>query len=143
MILLDTDHFSVLADARHSQHAQLVDRLESADDAVLIPVVSVAEQLRAWLAQVNRIRDVKKQVYPYDRLIRLLETLGQWEIARWSEPAAQEFERLRRARIRIGTQDLKIASIAITNDAVLLSANLRDFERVPGLRVEDWLRDDR
>jgi predicted nucleic acid-binding protein len=35
---------------------------------------------------------------------------------------------------------LKIASIALEADAVLLSANLRDFERVPGLRVENWLR---
>jgi tRNA(fMet)-specific endonuclease VapC len=143
MILLDTDHFSVLADARHSLHAQLIHRLGSSGESVVIPVISVAEQLRAWLAQVNRTRDVKRQVYPYDRLIRLLETLGEWEIERWSEPSAQEFERLRRARIRIGTQDLKIASIAIANDAMLLSANLRDFERVPGLRVEDWLRDKR
>jgi tRNA(fMet)-specific endonuclease VapC len=47
--------------------------------------------------------------------------------------------RLRRLRIRIGTQDLKIAAIALSRDALLLSANLRDFQRVPGLRVENWL----
>lgn len=105
----------------------------------MIPVISAEEQLRAWLAQVHRLHDVHKQIYPYDRLIRLLETLGVWEIARWSEPALQEFARLRQARIRIGTQDLKIASIALANDAMLLSANLRDFQQVPGLRVEDWL----
>ncbi len=35
--------------------------------------------------------------------------------------------------------DLKIASIALSNGALLLSANLRDFEQVPHLRVEDWL----
>ena len=35
--------------------------------------------------------------------------------------------------------DIKIASIAIANDALVLSANLRDFELVPGLRVENWL----
>ncbi len=139
MILLDTDHFSVLADGRHAKHAQLVERLGSAADPVLIPVISVAEQFRAWLAQVRRLRDVKKQIYPYDRLIRLIATLGEWDIAPWSEAAAHEFARLRQARIRIGTQDLKIASIALANDALLLSANLRDFQRVPGLRVEDWL----
>jgi len=141
MILLDTDHFSVLADGRHAQHAQLVEGLQSAGDSVLIPVISVEEQFRAWLAQVNRTRDVKKQTYPYDRLIRLIEMLGEWAIARWSEPAAQEFGRLRQARIRIGTQDLKIASIALANDALLLSANLRDFQQVPELRVEDWLHE--
>jgi predicted nucleic acid-binding protein len=40
----------------------------------------------------------------------------------------------------IGTLDLKIASIALEHAAMLLSANARDFEQVPGLRVEDWLR---
>ena len=36
--------------------------------------------------------------------------------------------------------DLKIASIALVHDALVLSANRRDFQKVPGLRVEDWLR---
>lgn len=45
----------------------------------------------------------------------------------------------RRQNIRIGSMDIKIASIAIANDALVLSANLRDFELVPGLRVENWL----
>lgn len=47
--------------------------------------------------------------------------------------------RLRKKRVRIDTQDLKIASIALVHDALLLTANLRDFQKVPGLRVENWL----
>lgn len=35
--------------------------------------------------------------------------------------------------------DLKIAAICIAHDAMLLSRNLVDFEKVPGLRVENWL----
>ena len=35
--------------------------------------------------------------------------------------------------------DLRIASIVPANSATLLSRNLRDFERVPDLQVEDWL----
>ena len=139
MILLDTDHFSILADARHALHSSLTSRLESSNEPLAIPVVSVEEQLRAWLSQIRRLADVEKQIFPYDRLIRLLDTLTAWEIARWSEPAAMEFKGLRKLKVRIGTQDLKIAAIAIANDALLLSANLRDFEQVPGLRVEDWL----
>ena len=52
--------------------------------------------------------------------------------------AANEFERLRQAHVRIGTQDLRIAAICLAYDATLLSRNLRDFQKVPGLRVEDW-----
>ncbi|MFN0019397.1 MAG: hypothetical protein ACKVP0_14120 [Pirellulaceae bacterium] len=65
--------------------------------------------------------------------------MREWDIVGWNEPAADEFKRLRTARVRIGTQDLKIASLALANDALLLSANLRDFEQVPVLRVENWL----
>lgn len=48
-------------------------------------------------------------------------------------------DHLNSLQIRIGTQDLKIACIALEHDATLLSANLSDFNQVPGLRVEDWL----
>ena len=41
-------------------------------------------------------------------------------------------------KIRIGTHDLKIAAITLVHDATLLSGNLRDFKKVPGLKVEDW-----
>lgn len=58
----------------------------------------------------------------------------------FEERAADQFTALRRKRIRIGTMDLKIASIALVNDALLLSSNLRDFSLVPNLRCEDWLR---
>src|SRR5687767_3782598 len=104
-----------------------------------IPVVSMEEQLRGWLAQIHRVRDVHRQIVPYLRLRSIFTLLREWPIVDWSEPAADHFKRLRSLRIRVGTQDLKIASLAVTNDALLLSANLRDFEKVPGLRVADWI----
>jgi tRNA(fMet)-specific endonuclease VapC len=98
------------------------------------------EQMRGWLAEINRRREVHQQIPAYDRLLRLLEFLNAWVIVPFDERAADEALRLRKQRIRIGTQDLKIAAIALVQDALLLSANLRDFGRVPGLRVEDWLQ---
>ena len=69
-----------------------------------------------------------------------LDTLSDWHPFPFDFAAADEFERLRKQRVRIGTQDLKIAATAIVNDALLLTANLRDFRQVAGLRAEDWLR---
>jgi predicted nucleic acid-binding protein len=42
-------------------------------------------------------------------------------------------------KLRMGSRDLKIAATAVVNQALLLSANRTDFEKVPGLRVENWL----
>jgi tRNA(fMet)-specific endonuclease VapC len=40
----------------------------------------------------------------------------------------------------IGPNDLIIAATAVAHQALLVSANVREFRRVPGLRVEDWTR---
>jgi tRNA(fMet)-specific endonuclease VapC len=66
--------------------------------------------------------------------------LSDWEIVPFDEGAADRFAALRRQRIRIGTMDLKIASIALVNDALLVTTNLRDYSLVPQLRCDDWLR---
>jgi tRNA(fMet)-specific endonuclease VapC len=41
-------------------------------------------------------------------------------------------------KIKIGTQDLKIAAIARSLDATLVTRNRRDFKRIPSLKIEDW-----
>ena len=51
-----------------------------------------------------------------------------------------EFETLRQQRVRIGTMDLRIASIALARGYTVLTRNLVDFEKVPGLAAEDWTR---
>ena len=54
--------------------------------------------------------------------------------------AAVEFNRLRQNKKlkKIGRADLLIAAIALGRRATLVSRNLRDFQQVPGLRVENW-----
>jgi tRNA(fMet)-specific endonuclease VapC len=96
------------------------------------------EQTRGWLAAINRKRGVHDQIPYYARLAGLVNFYRRWRILPFDVRAASHFVSLRQS-LRIGTMDLKIASIAIANDAVLLSANLRDFELVPGLRVENGL----
>jgi tRNA(fMet)-specific endonuclease VapC len=139
MIVIDSDHLSVLLDPRDAKHLGLLARLESADDELGIPIVCVEEQLRAWLAQIRRLHDPHRQVRPYFRLAKLLDFLCDWAVLPFTDAAADEYVRLRSQRLKIGTQDQKIAATAISLNALLLSANLRDFGQVPGLRTEDWL----
>jgi tRNA(fMet)-specific endonuclease VapC len=140
MILLDTDHLSVFLDDRDARHSQLNARLDDATEPIACTIVSVEEMLRGWLAVIHRRRDVHRQIPAYDRLRQLFDVLAAWEIMPFEKAAADQFAALRRQRIRIGAMDLKIASITLANDALLLTANERDFSLIPGLRYEDWLK---
>ena len=139
MILLDTDHLSIHAFSESGQHASLASRIRQWAEEFGTTIACVEEELRGWMAAINKKQDVSHQVFLYDQLRNLWIHLRDWTVVRFDERAADLFKSLRRQKIRIGSQDLKIAAIALTQDALLLSANLRDFRQVPGLRVENWL----
>jgi len=57
--------------------------------------------------------------------------------------AAEIYAKIRLHLERQGTPmaepDLRIAAIALANDLILITGNVRHFERVPDLTVENWL----
>lgn len=48
------------------------------------------------------------------------------------------FRELKALRLNVGPNDLRIAAIALGYGAMVVTRNMRDFERIPGLRCEDW-----
>jgi tRNA(fMet)-specific endonuclease VapC len=140
VILLDTDHVNVLKYPAHPRFASLTTQLNaSADQDIATTVITVEEQMRGWLAWINRSDDVRRQVTAYQELLRLFDFFARWHVVPFDAQAASEFQDLRAQRIRIGTMDLKIAAIALVHGALLLSANLRDFQQVPNLRMANWI----
>jgi tRNA(fMet)-specific endonuclease VapC len=140
MIVLDTDHVTVLSHPDDPKNARLTASMEaSGEPAFATTIITVEEHFRGWLAEINRLRDVHKQMRAYDRLLWVFNFFRRWRIESFDARAADEFTRLRTAKVPIGTMDLKIAAIALVHGAKLLSANLRDFRKVPGLQVESWL----
>jgi tRNA(fMet)-specific endonuclease VapC len=139
MIVLDTDHLSVLERSDQPGSGALRARLANLPPAeVVTTIISYEEQMRGWMAYLARTRSVAHQVEAYHRLLQHLDNYRRIPVLPFDEAAAVAFQQLRRARLRIGTMDLKIAAIAVSRDATLLSRNLADFRRVPGLQVEDW-----
>lgn len=140
MILLDTDHLTVLRFRSGERCVRLVARMEAAaDEAFGTTIINAAEQMKGWLAAINKERDVLRQVIGFRELAKLFDFYSAYHIAHFDEAAALRFRDLRQAKIRIGTNDLKIAAVALTVGALLLTANRQDFELVPGLRFANWL----
>src|SRR5207302_666472 len=101
-------------------------------------IVNYEEQMRGWLARLARAATLDRQVSDYRELKLLLQKYCSVPLVDFGTQAAAEFERLKQAAIRIGSMDLKIAAIALANDAILLTRNLVDFGKVPGLKAKDW-----
>lgn len=141
MILLDTDHVTLLKYPESDRGRRFLARLTAVptSEVVGVGIVTVEERMRGWLAVIAKEKTAIRQVVGYRELAGLFEFYQAFEIVPFDEAAARRFDDLRTQRLRLGTMDLKIAATALVNKALLLSANLRDFERVPGLRVENWL----
>ena len=69
--------------------------------------------------------------------------IAEVQVQPFDEPAARAYAEIRveleAAGQRLEDADLRIAAICLAHDLTLISGNVRHFERVPGLRVENWL----
>jgi tRNA(fMet)-specific endonuclease VapC len=140
VIVLDTDHVTLVEQHDSELGRALRDRLRLSDDRdIRVTAISLEEQMRGWLAAIRRQRAAHRQVIYYDRLIEVAGFFAKWRVLRFDAAAADTYDNLRGQKIRVGSHDLKIAAICLVNDATLLSSNLVDFQQVPGLRVEDWV----
>lgn len=138
MILLDSDHLTVLRYRESPRAATLSARLSNLElGPIGTTIVNVEEAMRGWLAAIAKERQVRRQQSAYRELSELFLFFGGFHIALLDEVAAQLFDTF--SRIRIGAQDRKIAAIARAQQALLLTANRRDFEQIPGLVFANWL----
>ena len=126
-------------EVRSAPGLRLLTRLSAVSEDAVITAVTVEEHLRGWLAEIRSRTKPRDQMRAYARLVRTVESQAKWTILPWDEDAVRIFEGLVKRRIRIGTQDLKIAAITLAHDATLLTRNTGDFAQVPGLKFENWL----
>ncbi len=133
--ILDTDHISL----HQRGHSGVVARIASLPaGSVAVTVVSLEESMRGWLAVVRRAQDVEALQRAYGYLHAGWAYYRMRPVLPFTAPAVQEYLRLRQVTSQVGTQDLKIAAIALAQGAVLATRNRRDFQHILGLVTEDW-----
>lgn len=137
--LLDTDHISILGRGRSSLRQNLVTRLAAVPESeIAFPIISYHEQLLGCHQFIQAARSADQIVRGYELLEDLRRLYALAHVVPFDEAAAAECSRHSPGRLRVGTMDLRIASIAISHGMILLTRNSTDFSRVPGLRYEDW-----
>jgi tRNA(fMet)-specific endonuclease VapC len=138
--ILDTDVFTFAELPDSPEYLRLHARVLLLDktDKIVTTIVTYEEQTRGWLAYAAKSRSTSHQIKAYGRLKKHLMVYMGFEVLDFDAAAATEFDRLRSLKLQVGTSDLKIAAIAISQNAMLLSRNLKDFKRIPDVRVEDW-----
>jgi tRNA(fMet)-specific endonuclease VapC len=86
---------------------------------------------------------VYKSGRPAENRQRLLTLLAWLPSLPFSSEAAPHFGEIRAALAQqgqpIGPYDLQVAAIARAQELVVVTHNTREFARVPGLMLEDWL----
>jgi len=138
MIILDTDNLTIIQRGTEPEYTRLKEYLKRyAEKEVYTTVINFEEQMRGWLSVVASARDSNREIKAYKDLQLSLKFFQDVQILEYDQAAKDEFTKLQKLRIRIGTMDLKIAAIAIARNAQLLSRNLKDFQKVADLMVKD------
>jgi tRNA(fMet)-specific endonuclease VapC len=136
--VLDSNHFREYAHDTALTRT-LRRRIEERNASVFSCIVAAEESLQGWISLIRRERAGARQIRAYSLLQQSIQTLAKLTILPFDDDAAALLLELQEMRLRVGTMDLKIAAICLAHDATLLPRNLADFERVPGLRTENWL----
>jgi tRNA(fMet)-specific endonuclease VapC len=134
LYIFDTNHLSLYG----RNHLVLIDRLQQQSIVLRTTAINVEEQVRGRLAQISEAKDGDALANAYRWLSETVKLLSEFEILQFTVEAQSIYRELKSQRIRVGTQDLRIASIVLANQGILLSRNARDFDRVPNLIVENW-----
>jgi len=128
--LLDTD---VISDLVRRPGGRVATRIAEVGEDTICTSIIVAAELRYGAAKSD-----SKQLS--ERVGLLLSAL---EILPLEPPADQRYAEVRHHLAKqgtpIGPNDLLIAAHALAADLTLVTANTREFERVPSLGVENWL----
>jgi tRNA(fMet)-specific endonuclease VapC len=131
--LLDTN---IVSDLIRAPHGRTASRIQAVGEALVRTSIIVAAELRFGAFRRGSARLTE----------RLEAVLGVLEIVPFETPADVVYARIRaqleQAGTPIGGNDLLIAAQAIALGDAVVTDNEREFGRVEGLSVENWLKEE-
>lgn len=133
--ILDTDHVSLF----QTGHPLVTQRVQSIDpNALAVTIITVEEQMYERLNRIRRAKSTDDLKLGYFNLNRTLEYFQTISVIDFDNAAVDYYQEIISQKLRVGTQDLKIAAITLSRQGILVTRNARDFSKVSGLQIEDW-----
>lgn len=138
MYILDTDTLTHL----HKGNAKVKECLSKLqDDEFAITIVTKCEIIRGRIDFLlkandsNSLERAQKYLLDHERMLEQIPTVG------FQSKALERFDELRaNSKFRkIGRSDLLIAAICLTENATLVTRNVRHFALFPNLQIENWV----
>lgn len=127
--MLDTN---IVSDLIRNPAGRAAERVRAIGDAVCVSII-VAAELRYGCATKGSPQLTR----------RVEDLLAEVPVLPFDVPADVEYGEIRAeleaAGLPIGSNDLLIAAHARTLGATMVTANVAEFQRVRGLKVENWL----
>lgn len=98
-------------------------------------IISVEEQFAGWYSALRRAKTDQLLVLTYESMTRSMTIMSRLHLLTFSMPALRRFENLVAQKLNVKKHDLRIAAITLEHGATLVTRNLQDFRRVPGLQL--------
>ncbi|NJL63700.1 MAG: type II toxin-antitoxin system VapC family toxin [Methylacidiphilales bacterium] len=136
--ILDTDHTSLFLAGNKAIAAQVA--AHSHD--IAITVITVQELFNGWMGKLNDPAQANKLAHLYTKLWETTEFFKIINILNFDREAEncdqilrQSYKSLAKKKIE---KDLRIASIALVKNAIIVTRNYKDFSQIPNLKIENW-----
>ena len=134
--VIDSDIFT-LARAFHPMVCARITAAAAIHD-VAVSVITVEEALGGWYTLLRKARTIVETELAYEELAATARQLTDYDILSFPRSAIVRLDGLVNLKLGVKKNDLRIAAIALDAGAIVVTRNLRDFRRVPGLTCEDW-----
>jgi len=140
MYLLDTNHISCWQRGRGKGYERLFVNLQSKNPSdIFVSIISFHELVVGWNSYLAKAKSPEAIVKAYSQFESILADFAEMQKLSFDAKSMDIFLELKSLRLRVGTVDLRIASIAIANQFTLVTNNTVDFDRIPNLSLEDWM----
>ena len=133
--VLDTDTVSLLA----MHHPGVMAKALSLPiGSVTVGIVSVQEIFMGRYNRIKRAKNPTELIAAYAQLESSTNLLRMLPLLPYDLDASEHFATLRRTHRRVTTKYLRVAAVALSHHATLVTRNLIDFGQIDGLPIEDW-----